>query len=105
MMTSDILADQIDASSCNDIDGVNDLGELLDVNWQTTAALGLGVATGGLATGIMLAAFPAQTIGAGASIGLLAYAGKRRADGKDAFPFMNKQEDIKSEKTEEKTEA
>jgi len=73
---------------------------MLDTNWQTTAAVGLSVASGGVAGAIMLAAFPAQTLGAGAAIGALAYAGKNRADGKSAFPFMDK----KSDKTESKSE-
>jgi len=70
---------------------------LLDTNWQTTAAVGLAVATGGVTGAIMLAAFPAQTIGAAATIGGLAYAGKNRADGKSPFPFMDKKSDDKSD--------
>lgn len=66
---------------------------ILDTNWQTTAAVGLTVATGGVTGAIMLAAFPAQTIATVAGIGTLAYAGKNRADGKSAFPFMDKQSD------------
>ena len=64
--------------------------ELLDTNWQTTAAVGLTVATGGVTGALMLAAFPAQTIVTGATIGGLAYAGKRRADGKSALPFVDR---------------
>ena len=64
--------------------------ELLDTNWQTTAAVGLTVATGGVTGALMLAAFPAQTIAASATIGGLAYAGKRRADGKSALPFVDR---------------
>ena len=37
---------------------------ILDRNWQTTAAVALSVGTGGLAGGVMLAAFPAQTLAA-----------------------------------------
>ena len=59
---------------------------LLDTNWQTTAAVGLTIASGGVGGAIMLAAFPAQTLAAGAAIGGLAYAGKRRADGLSALP-------------------
>ena len=70
--------------------------ELLDTNWQTTAAVGLTVATGGVTGAIMLAAFPAQTIAATAGIGTLAYAGKRRADGKSAFPFMDKKQEAEA---------
>ena len=80
--------------------------ELLSTNWQTTAAVGLTVATGGVTGAIMLAAFPAQTIGAAASVGALAYAGKRRADGKSAFPFMDKKsEDADSEDAESEVAA
>ena len=91
-----IAQDQIvsvDESTCNAM-------PILDTNWQTTAAVGLTVATGGVTGAIMLAAFPAQTIATVAGIGSLAYAGKNRADGKSAFPFMDKQ----SDKTESKVE-
>ena len=81
------------------MDDDGDIG-LLTSNWQTTAAVGLTVASGGVAGAIMLAAFPAQTIAAAAGVGTLAYAGKRRADGKSAFPFMDK----KSDETESKEE-
>lgn len=73
---------------------------ILDTNWQTTAAVGLTVASGGVLGALSLAAFPAQTLAAGTSIGVLAYAGKRRTDGKSPLPFMDKQ----SDKTESKVE-
>ena len=80
--------------------------ELLSTNWQTTAAVGLTVATGGVTGALMLAAFPAQTLTTGAAIGGLAYAGKRRADGKSAFPFMDKKSDEKATtSSDEKSEA
>ena len=82
--------------------------ELLNVNWQTTAALGLTVATGGVTGALMLTAFPAQTLAAAGGIGVLAYAGKNRADGNPAFPFMKKDEvktDAKSDKSTSKAEA
>ena len=79
--------------------------QLLDTNWQTTAAVGLTVATGGVTGALMLAAFPAQTIAATGGIATLAYAGKRRADGKAAFPFMDKDSDKKSNKKSKKTES
>lgn len=72
-------------------DAVMDAGaklDILDRNWQTTTAIGLGVATGGIGGALLLAAFPAQTIAAGTAIGGLAYAGQRRADGKSALPDM-----------------
>lgn len=72
--------------------------EILDVNWQTTAALGLGVATGGVTAALMLTAFPAQTLAAAGGIGVLAYAGKRRADGLEPFPFGDKDEKSESKK-------
>ena len=78
--------------------------ELLSTNWQTTAAVGLTVASGGVLGAISLVAFPAQTIGAGAAIGALAYTGKRRADGKSALPFTGGKSD-KSESTGEQAEA
>jgi len=73
---------------------------LLSTNWQTTAAVGLTVATGGVVGAVALAAFPAQTLATAAGIGTLAYAGKRRADGKTPFPFMDKadkQPEVKAE--------
>ena len=87
-------------------DGLDSLNELLTTNWQTTAAVGLTVASGGVLGALSLAAFPAQTVAAGTSIGVLAYAGKRRSDGKSAFPFMDKKSEEKTEtKSEEKSEA
>lgn len=74
---------------------------LLDTNWQTTAAVGLSVATGGVTGAIMLAAFPAQTLAAGATIGGLAYAGHRRQKGLDPVPFLDKL----SKKADDKAEA
>ncbi len=68
---------------------------LLDTNWQTTAAVGLSVASGGVAGAIMLTAFPAQTLITGAAIGGLAVTGKRRADGLSAipdFPFLTRKD-------------
>ena len=66
---------------------------ILDRNWQTTAAVAAGVATGGVTTAVMLAAFPAQTLAAGATIGGLAYTGHRRHKGLDPLPFMGKKDD------------
>ena len=75
-----------------DIDGM----ELLDTNWQTTAAVGLTVATAGVGGVVMLSVLPAQTIAASIGVGALAYAGKRRADGLSPIPFMDKKDDSKS---------
>ena len=80
-------------------EGSSTANQLLDTNWQTTAAVGLSVATAGVGGVVMLSVLPAQTIAASAGIGLLAYAGKRRADGKDALPFISKIQD-KAEATE-----
>ena len=82
MDANDLIADE--SAGSNSI-------EILDVNWQTTAAVGLTVASGGVLGALSLAAFPAQTIALAGGIGTLAYTGKRRADGKAAFPFMDKQ--------------
>ena len=68
----------------------------VDRNWQTTAAVGLTVATGGVVGAVALAAFPAQTLVAGTTIGGLFYAGDRKAKGLEVNPFA---------KREEKTEA
>lgn len=75
--------------------------ELMSTNWQTTAAVGLTVASGGVLGALSLAAFPAQTLAAGTGIGVLAYAGKRRADGKSPMPFMDKQSDETESKVED----
>ena len=63
---------------------------LLDKNWQTTAAVAVACGTGGITGGLMLTAFPAQTLAAGATIGGLAYAGHRRSQGLDPLPFLDK---------------
>ena len=76
--------------------------DILNTNWQMTAAVGLTVASGGVLGALSLAAFPAQTIATVTGIGTLAYAGKRRADGKAAFPFMDKKSD-ETESTQEAT--
>ena len=77
---------------------------VLDKNWQTTAAVAATIASGGVAGGIMLAAFPAQTLAAGVTIGGLAYAGKRRADGLAPLPFIGKKDDKSSDDTETKAD-
>lgn len=80
---ADFTFDNIVASDSTD--GASDL---LNTNWQTTAAVGLTVASGGVAGAIMLSALPLQTLATGAGIGVLAYTGKRRADGLTALPDM-----------------
>jgi len=72
-----------DVASAGALSGASDI---LNTNWQTTAAVGLSVASGGVAGAIMLHALPLQTLATGAGIGALAYSGKRRADGLSAFP-------------------
>jgi len=94
-------------SDCEDLildDNVDGVSDLLNTNWQTTAAIGLTVATGGVTGALMLTAFPAQTLGAVGGIGALAYAGKRRAEGKSAFPFMDKKSDSEADEAEVKKE-
>ena len=78
--------------------------DLVSTNWQTTAAVGLTVATGGVTGALMLTAFPAQTLAAAGGISALAYAGKRRADGKSAFPFMDKSATKSDNKSDAKSE-
>ena len=93
---ADFTFDNIVASDSTD--GASDL---LNTNWQTTAAVGLTVASGGVAGAIMLSALPLQTLATGAGIGVLAYTGKRRADGLNAFPdmpFFSKKDDEKADK-------
>ncbi len=77
-------------------DSTDGASDLLNTNWQTTAAVGLTVASGGVAGAIMLSAMPLQTLATGAGIGVLAYSGKRRADGLTALPdipFFSKKDD------------
>ena len=88
-----------DAFNMEDADGMDSLNELLNTNWQTTAAVGLSVATAGVGGVVMLSVLPAQTIAASVSIAGLAYAGKRRAVGKDPITFLKKDQD-KAEATE-----
>ena len=70
----------------------NAIPDYLDRNWQTTTAIGLGVATGGIGAAMMLAALPAQTLAASATIGGLAYAGHRRHQGLEPIPFIKKKD-------------
>jgi len=87
-----------DVASADCVDGAVDI---LNTNWQTTAAVGLSVASGGVAGAIMLSALPLQTLATGAGIGVLAYTGKRRADGLNAFPdmpFFSKKDDENADK-------
>ena len=75
------------------LDDTNGTGlDMLTKNWQTTAAVTLGVATGGAAGLVMLSMLPAQTLTAGAAIGALLYAGDREEKDLPLFPFGNKQE-------------
>lgn len=86
--------DAIDSDST-----ANAVPAILDKNWQTTAAVSLGVATGGVTGALMLTAFPAQTLAAGSLIGGLAVAGHRRANDQDPmFGLLKRFE--KSEDTE-----
>lgn len=79
---------------------VNEEGSsFVDRNWQTTAAVGLTVATGGVVGAVALAAFPAQTLVAGTTIGGLFYAGDRKAKGLEVNPFAKRGE--KTEATDE----
>ena len=79
---------------------------ILDKNWQTTAAVTLGVATGGVTGALMLGAFPAQTLAVGGTIGGLAVAGHRRSEGKDPmFGLLSRFEKKSEEKTESDVKA
>ena len=87
----------IDDSPAVNTSGATD--DLLSRNWQTTTAVAVGVATGGLFTGVMLTAAPAQTLASGAAIGSLAYVGHRRfTNGNvpigECLPKFGKQEPV-----------
>ena len=79
--------------------------EILDRNWQTTGAITLAVASGGVTGALMLSVFPAQTLATGATIGGLAYAGKRRHEGKSVIPDWAKRGSKSDDKTDTKAEA
>lgn len=89
----------------NDFDNTNAVAastegsSFVDRNWQTTAAVGLTVATGGVVGAVALAAFPAQTLVAGTTIGGLFYAGDRKAKGLEVNPFAKRGD--KTEATDE----
>lgn len=78
---ADVIADENSLTA-------NAVPAILDRNWQTTAAVALSVGTGGLAGGVMLAAFPAQTLAVGSAIGGLAYAGHRKHEGLPINPWQ-----------------
>ena len=78
----------------------NAVPDVLDRNWQTTAAVGLGVASGGVTAGLMLSAFPAQTLLTSGTITALAYAGHRRHNGESPLPFLNRKSADVAEVTE-----
>ena len=91
------------SDSCMQHDHADSAGQNLDIldrNWQTTAAIGLGCATAGVGTVVMLAVTPGVTLGSAAAIGTLAYAGHRRHNGQSPLPtFGKKGEDKKSSDT------
>ena len=93
------FVDSFDSISADE--ATNATPDILDRNWQTTTALGLSVATGGVTGALMLSAFPAQTLIAGGTIGGLAVAGQRRANGKDPmFGLLARFEKKPVEKTD-----
>ena len=76
--------------------------DILDRNWQTTAAIGLGCATAGVGTVVMLATVPSITLGSAAAIGTLAYAGNRRHQGLSPLPTFGKKDEDKSSASDTK---
>ena len=89
LVSKPVLNDDIGDSAGQNLD-------ILDRNWQTTAAVGLGCATAGVGTVVTLAVMPATTLGSAAAIGALAYAGHRRHNGLSPLPSLKK----KDEKTD-----
>ena len=75
------------------------LSDVLDRNLATTAAVTLAAGSGGLVGGICIAAFPAQTLAVGATIGGLAYVGDRQFKGLPINPFEGKEDKKSDEKT------
>ena len=100
MFTNDFAAEDFASTGT---DGLT-ADQLVSTNWQTTAAVGLTVASGGVLGALSLAAFPAQTLAAGTGIGVLAYAGKRRADGKAPLPFIDQIGKGDSKKSDKKSD-
>ena len=69
---------------------------ILDKNWQTTAAVGLTVATAGVGGVVMLSVLPAQTLAMTGGIAALAYAGDRAHKGLPLVPTL-KADDTKAD--------
>lgn len=75
------------ASAYDPTDANAGIGDLLDRNLATTAAVGLTCVSGGFVGGIALAAFPVQSLTTVAAIGTLAYVGDRQHKGLPINPF------------------
>ena len=92
-MTFTLVSDHADVA---DATSVGQNLDILDRNWQTTAAVGLGCATAGVGTAVMLAVTPGVTLGSCAAIGTLAYAGNRRHNGQSPLPTFRKKDEAKT---------
>ena len=91
MFPTDVSLDQFSADVLmdnSDTDGMDSLNELLNTNWQTTAAVGLTVASGGVLVvlSVLLHSQHRHWLPLLALV-VLAYAGKRRADGQRCPPL------------------
>lgn len=76
----------------------NDEDNFLTRNLETTAAVGIAVATGGIGGAVMLSVMPTTTIAAATAASALAYVGHEKAHGRDAFRFFKKsKEDVTPE--------
>ena len=67
--------------------------EALDTTWQGKVALGLTGFSSVVVVGTFTVTNPATTIAMSAGIGVLAYAGHNRANGRAPLPFFKKDED------------
>lgn len=73
------------------------VSEILDRNAATTAAIGVAACSGGLGVGLLVGAFPAQTLTLAGTTAALAYVGDRQFKNLPLNPWAD---DSKSDKQE-----
>jgi len=82
--------------SFDNADNVSGVSEILDRNAATTAAAGVAVCSGGLGVGLLIGAFPAQTLTLAGTAGALAYIGDRQFKNLPINPFAGDKDSEKS---------
>ena len=103
LLTRIFIMPRVNPTNDLDIDSSGRVDDLLSRNWQTTTCVALTVGTGGLATGVMLGAFPVQTITTGLAIGGLGYVGHRRHTGQPLNPWQSDDTPVSVDATPEPT--